>query len=741
MPNLPAMTNREKPTHGSVLLLAIGVLVCVAIYAAGYYNYMIMQKRLTERGTKQTTMIRVASAIATLAVHKLHFGPLLAENSGRPFPEKPEDSPCLFPLFQALEKPLAEMRPCNGIIDLVEVQTCDLFSILRELIAPFGKMGTFQYQVSYSCDPADFEECGMTTLGYRREKRGKIRLLVSIELNKQNVKIVREEFSFFCRVKVMAALVPVLSKFSLYLENADPGGAAGKDSYGLNRVWVDEEGHTLESSPARPLIFDHDGGEELQSAPPAVPVTYGELTKSRRGLVYLGGPGRLNLNLAKSNAQTPRGTAGETFQMYRDPVTGDGFYQFLASQTWDGEPITFYRQEVGVSPSLHVFNTSYYEPVRKYAPGIFTKLKENLRVEESSILRLNGSDVNRSPTLVLGNVLGNSLCVKSFEWPPMKLPPFNGRTKTMLYFYEEPAEFLNETERATGTLVPLVRANLIANLPGEIFKYDMLYASFVASRPYNLGYAFTGYPGRSGPWTEFPTGDPLYQLIRGEAAAEVYHQVPPPFSQIHPDVTDLRTMNPFLQTLRDPVRPSFIIDLGSAADPDFWTALERRGLFCNGVLTLNGWIRIRAPSQSLVWNRNAQILGNGGIILEEGDIVIQGSLAPISPGRSKCLIHLVALQGNIRVEAAPGAIIQASLIAAGRLVFRGGKDIRICGNLAAQRLFDSSDELDGFSGGQVAYFPDLAALPTFEGTPPPLPADSEQPLLSYNFELSPTITE
>ena len=100
--------------RGSFLLIAVGILFCVALYSVGYFNYMLMQRRLSERAGKQGVMAKVAYSLATLAVHKLQFGPLLAQNSGGPFPENEADSPTLAALYKELAKPKSEMHAVSG---------------------------------------------------------------------------------------------------------------------------------------------------------------------------------------------------------------------------------------------------------------------------------------------------------------------------------------------------------------------------------------------------------------------------------------------------------------------------------------------------------------------------------------------------------------------------------------------------------------------------------------------------
>lgn len=723
---------------GSVLLVALGLLFGIALYAVGYLNYMTMQKHLRSRGEKQATMSRVARALATLAVHKLQFGPMLAQNEGGPFPETTDNSPSLFPLFRELAKPKKLMERVTGVVNLREVPTSDLYSITRDLVEPLERLGTFSFEIGFRCEPEDFQEFGLAENGFPREKRGTVHLPVTVNLNKPGYPLLTEEFGFKCRVKVCATLVPVLSKFTLYVEDA---GFTGQEAtYDYNRVRQDENGKVNDDSPARPLILDNDGGT-LPNQPPFVENTFRDFVTNPRGLVYLGGNTRLMLNMGYSHPVRLDGPAGESFQMFRKPSSGDGFVRVIATQTASGDKLDVFQMEVGCSPSSHPEVSKFYDLIRQEAMSLFwPRLRDGYRIQESSIFRLHGVDANRSPTLVLGEVYGHILLARCYQCPRLTGPPWNSpRQRERLYLYDDPVKFMIETDTPTGRLALLREAGMIGSgaNPEEMKKYLMFYSSFIASRPVNMGIAFSRNRGIPDPWKAFE-GDPIYDFILGNISRIQRHGIPEPFKGAVPAATDLHELAPFLGPLKNPARYSYVISIPEGGDTDVWTALQRRGLLWRDVLTLDGLVLIRHSERKLVLDRNLTIMGNGGIHLEEGDIFIRNSIQPLAESRSKVILQLAALSGDIRLETPAGAVIQAHLIANGKTVFAGNPDTKLVGAVSMKRLCDSPAEIARFPGGKLHFHPGLAAVPSLPRDSPPM-ADpvSEKPVLGFSFSLVP----
>jgi hypothetical protein len=708
------------------------MLFCIVLSAVSYFNYMMMQKRLSERASKQGTMSRVATAIATLAAHKLQFGPLLAENSGGPFPEKESDSPSLFPLFRELAKPLADMRDVSHELDLHEVPTSDLYSITRDLEEPIEKTGDFSARIFYTLDPKKFHAIGLAANGYHREKAGTIKLLVQISFSRQGATSLTEEFSFDCGVRVVAPFVPVVSKFSLYVENAGDGGSG--DFVGFNVVANNEEGEVLPTSPARPLVLDNDGPGHFE-----MPLTFRELVEGPRGLVFLGGPQALSLNLAYSSHVPGSRSLGETFQLFRKS-DGEGFYPFAVRQTPTGDPVTLFQMEVGMATSSHPNVALFYDLLQREAPSFWPKLRDGFNLEHSSLFRLFGTDGNRSPTLVLGKVHRTILLARIYQCPRLTQPPWNnppGRIRERLYLYDTLDQFRIETRLPNGKLVLPVEAGFIPDPDWDIATYTLTCSSFIASSAYNLGLAYCSNARVPDPWTRFPHTDPLYGYFFETADTPARTTIPEAFRPAAPGVPHLRELGPFLPPLADAARLVYDLEIPKGEDSTLWEALRRRGLLWDNTLLLPGLIRVKTPAKKLILDRNLVVLGNGGLLLSEGDIILRGSLRTISASRNRVTVQIAALNGNIRFENGPGAVFQANLTANGTIEFAGDPKMEIIGSLAMKRLFSSSDALKKFPGGQLSYYPALAALPAPSTGAAPGEDVSEKPLLGFAFEPAP----
>ncbi|NLI78312.1 MAG: hypothetical protein GX442_17985 [Candidatus Riflebacteria bacterium] len=721
--------------RGSILLLALGLLFCIALYAVGYLNYMQSQRRLRARGTRQHLLSRVARSLATLAVHKIQFGPLLAANSGGSFPERESDSESLFPLFQQLARPRAEMDPVEGEVDLGEVPTSDLETITQDITGPLARMGQFVFHIRYRCQPEDFQEFGLAGAGFRREKKGRIRLLVRLELQKPGGQALSEEFSYVCPVKVVAPLTPVLSKFTLYVENA--GFPESTTTYEYNRVRVDENGALMPDSPAAPLILDNDGPGS-PNGPLTVETTMDRFVEAPRGLVYLGGPTELRLNLAYSPATGLDATHGEGFQLFRKSG-GDGFWWCGYAPLPGGGDLRFYQMEIGCSPSSHDNVRLFYDLIRQEASTRFWPLfRDSYHMQESSVFRLNGVDANRSPTLVLGNVAAHVLMARLYQSERLRGPPWNQvRARERLFLYEDPLKFQMESTIPNGKLALLREAGLISGTADSLGEYIMRHSSFIGPRQVNLAVPFAHNRTVPDPWTAFPDSDPLIRFCKGDATDEEKHAVPEAFRGL-PGVTSLREMAPFLAPIRDQSRYAYVLTIPAGPDVDLWTALQRRGLLWNGVLSLDGLILVRSPSGRLVLDRPLSYLGNGGIHLEEGELVIGASIRPLAGQRPHAILQLAALHGDIRLTGPDGTEIQAGLVANGRLRFEGGRATALAGSLAMKALAATPADLAAFPGAALTYYPPLAARPALPGRPAPAEAASEQPALSFNFELVPT---
>ncbi len=748
---------RTRRRYGSVLVLGLGVLICLILFSVHFLQYSLRQKRLGHRLGEHRLMTAPARALAVLALHKLQFSPLLnanTETGGGPLPAM--TSP-LGPLFEMLARPLDQLADLpespQTEIDLQDPATVSLAYVVEPLLQPLRQQGTVSGHVFASLRRTDFTECGLSRRGFPREKRGMIRLRVAMRFEKTGTAPIEEEFRFAARVKVTSALSAGLSKFTLYLEKAAPTASANP-FYGFNVVQTDEVGDLNPGSPAKPLVLDHDGPTPVPAVSggpggTAIPVTFQEFVTSPRGLVYLGGPGQILLNLARTD-KTRFGTAnsGESFQTFRNS-RGEGFTPRHLGTDNLGHQVVVSEMECGSSNSPVPINKSYYDVINS---GAFGRAMVGIyHMEYNSIFRLMGVECDRSPTIVLGNVMRHSLLVRKMD---VLLPP-PGRLFRVLPCLDFPVY----QSKIGFEFLPLNEAfGLAAVYTPDYLRYLMEFGSAVASRPYNVGLAFCRDQANHLAFTAFPPGDRLRRLMDSDPCPSEadQHELPEPWKTALAEgfppsatsggsssgdgsdaagITSLRAMAPFAELLRNSGRECLTLpaegETGSALE-----LLRRRGLLVGSKLLLNGWVRFKPAVGPIILDQPLEVLGNGGVLLESGDIVIRAALqrSPSGPERRTSALTLATLDGNIILETPAGTNIHASLFAfapegssAGLVRFQA--PVAIEGSLAARGLFSSTAEIARFPGGRLQYNPLLAALPNS-----PDETGSEKPSLSFAFE-------
>jgi len=717
-------SDQGRRRGGSFLLLASGILIVIVLFSAQYHQYMVMQKRLTSRSGEHHIMARLAFALATLAVHKLHYAPLNGHNSGLGT-TFPADAPSLLPLYQNLTRPLAAMTDViDQPLDLGEVPTMDLSPLVEPMQTALQEKGRFSHEIFYTCKGGDFAPCGLHDSGYPREKRGLVRLRVKLTFAKAGGGgAFTEEFRFACRVKVAATLAPVLSKFTLYVERAIPDGP--EPFVDLNQVSVNANGTWCGTrQTARPIVLNNDGRQGLP-----LPTTFAGLTRDRRGLVYLGGTGTVILNMARGDSGTPSADSGEAFHSYRR-AGWDGFIpihpDLPCTRT---HQVVVAQMEQGASDDPDPANKSWYNAIDGGSLG--RSLVEAFRLKYASVFRLCGVDGDRSPTLVLGHVKSNFLLIRMAKTRPPLAP--NGKKLLHLnYTLPDPAPHYKDEINA-GFLKILATDYGLTDAPlPDYVDYTFKYGSFIGSRSYNLGLGYMRTPAEPDPFTAVPPGDPLYQLMQNDPPPDLCHRIPPPWDTLIPGTTDLKDLHRLTRGFADTDR--IVYRLPGEGETDLWQALERRGLMVQGRLALNGWVFIRKPF-TLSIDRDREFLAHGGIIQEEGDIVIRAALKPAeAPSRRQSLLYLVALNGNVRIEVPAETPVQAAIVAvgatpaAGMVTFSGGP-ASMTGALAMQRLVPSPAGLSTFAGPKLTYLPSLAAIPGSDAE-----ASSEKDLLTCHFE-------
>ncbi|NLI76456.1 MAG: hypothetical protein GX442_08445 [Candidatus Riflebacteria bacterium] len=693
----------------TVFLIAFGILVLLAMVAAFFSHFMKSTRAQTHRLGESRLMAQVARALAVLATHKIQYD-LLDPAGG-------DDG-----LRTWLAGPLAEMPRGYGEFPLELVGgRVDFQAAVDALTVPIREQGPFRFRITFAARAADFQ--GLSKLP--AEKVGVLRLTIVTTL-----KETEEEFHFQCPIRVTAAVVPGVSKFSLFVEDAATDEAGQPAPWQYNLVSANPDGQ-LKSSAVQPLV--------LRNGPRLDPgsIEWGSFFRKRVGLVYLGG-GPLYLNMARGESRAGEFGEGRWFFETRNrDQLWDGLYavrDFSTPQTcqlmeWH-KPVADERGD-----TLHGF---FFEAIADTPEAKYMRF--------SSIFRLFGTDVDLSPTLVIGKVFRSAILLRAVipvpntddgPIPPLFLKYFNDTHKWRDALNRQVCYSANETFPSIATFAR--DALGLSATVSDLEKYQREYASRAGLAPYNISLAYYT--------TNNTIANPFTQISdtrlrdRMASSSAVLDQLPEEFGAVLDGQgrTGVR-LDGFLQSL-DPARgrPTWVVEM---ADPGQLFKpggpLHRRGLWHpnRGELDPKGWIVLqgRAPASGLVLPR-MKLLSNGGLVLEEGDILIKETIdGDLDPARDPLVLQVVARKGSITVKAPTGRRVDVALAAAQRVRLEGGPHLR--GGVAMKRY----EIRNASSAALLEYNPALAVLPACAAEFQKGPGSEVHDVLGYSLDPTPLLT-
>ncbi|NLI77966.1 MAG: hypothetical protein GX442_16195 [Candidatus Riflebacteria bacterium] len=684
--------------RGSAILVVGGVLVALLLLAGWFFQFMLMQSRLTQRQGQQRISTSLAFSLAVLAIQKIQKEILQDPTSE---------------LVKYLRKPcgsLGDLGPSAATRLKFETGGTDLSPVLEDLVEPLSALGAFSYEVHYSCQGSDFSRLPGTP--YTREKIGCIHLHIATMFKKTGANELREEFHFVAEAKVTAAIVPLLSKFTVYVEDArESSDIRNADaSFRLNTVGTNPNGGPLSPPQGHPWV--------LKNGPEGVPsdLQMDEMVKGPRGLIYLGG-GRLYLNLAR--AWNIPGDYAEGFHLLK-MGRGDGLYTIKKIQetylmNWD-QGVTADHSTGGAKDWHDLIATS------KWAPYL----------EKSSAFRLYGVGDRPTPTLVLGEVFRSYIrarAIKNMKSPPdfrpifLKHLPPGDLTGWRRFIDPDNTDEDDSMGIFNRDHLPLLIGRSLTDSQDDLNLYNDVLASNWDRSPYNRTLAMIQTTNLNPkPWTTLPP-DPLTDLMVTNPTPAKQHAIPNLLKPLT-DANDLKSMKDLLKPLMVPgTRTAWVVDPTAEGRP-LLQCLQARGLYDKDkrTLNLNGWVYVEGETE-LKLDQKITVLSNGGIVLKKGGIIL-GHQIEASP--NKAHLHLVTHDGDISVET--NQTIEASLVAhKGKVKIGGGGRPKIRGSVAMSR-FDLGSTTHG---ADITYAQSLAALPGASTE-----ADSEADLLT--FSLNPT---
>ena len=259
------------------------------------------------------------------------------------------------------------------------------------------------------------------TMPYPREKTGLIHInfKVKYKMPGKNDNIT-EEYNYASDIKVVANLLPVLSKFTFYVENVfDNEEANQSNSCRFNVIDTNVNGELNNTEKlVKPWVFNNVGENESVDNESERPKSYDELVRDKRGFVYIGGGTKeypVRLGIACGDVDLTIGSIsefGEDFHFYKKPESDGGFFKTLEPPNWnEGEGI--------LCANLGLCND--FDPDSGYKDYLDLLGEVNYDLAKyNSIFKLYGTDqmISRgifSPTLVLGFVHSMYASIRIFK--------------------------------------------------------------------------------------------------------------------------------------------------------------------------------------------------------------------------------------------------------------------------------------------------------------------------------------
>ncbi len=667
-----------------------GILIAIFLFSLGFFNHMMMQRGQSHRQGEQRITETTANALATLALHKLQF--------------------------DSIRQPVGALKaylslPVSKLVDLPELplklegEPPDLTQVLQAIKKPIQAQGDFSYKIFYSCKKSDFSDCGIPK--YPREKKGFIRLAVRTTFKKfgDPGSGVTEEFRFSCRVKVVAAIIPVLSKFNLYIEDVIDGGQPFK----LNLTSTNPDGELKSPETAKPFILNN-GDVSIQTR-------LDEFIEAPRGLVYLGG-GKMFLNLARGWGSASK--FGEGFHFFA-AGKADGLYTIR----WEGSgDIAVMNWDMGIcNETVTSPSKEWWEFIERSPVAQFAKM--------NSIFRLFGNELKPSPTFIFGEVYRTFLRARAFKtlatdgsgrplFRPSFMPYVNDLPTWQDFCNSNPPPTMSEMA-SIGTFATFVG---LTNDAAGFSRYKKEYASNLAFTPFNTSLAFLATRNQDANPLHFFGSDAISSFMKTNPMLppEKLKEIPAKF-QIYSGVTSLVPMQPFLDKMEIPGKRTAWKINPALEGTSLLDSLKNRGLLRGRKLDLNGWIYVEGDN-TVTFNDNLEVISNGGIVLEKGNFIVQNQIKCQNEAAKQPILHLVTKNGNITVNY--NGIVDASLTAKGKVTIGNSGRPNIRGSMAMSRFDVSSAS----QGADLDYNTALAAKPDLESTD----VDSEAPLLSFAFE-------
>ena len=713
---------------GSVLIVVIGLFVALFVLLASFLKSTTSRVHTTKKLGDTMHARELASSLAVLTNHYIKSVELKKSGSE---------------LKKILSMPIDKMN--NGEGKIKEEDLNKYFgSIYTTLIDSSGLNKLKIIDLSWKVYKDDFTPLKLDGKDspYPREKTGLVCTEMKFSYLLPGTKSpITEEYSFSSDIKVVANLLPVLSKFSFYCEEAFDKRTIDDDlilsSY-FNVVDT-TEGGILNSGSPRPWVINNGGGNNYDN--------YKDYLTDKRGFIYLGGGTNdrpIILGIARGFSSATQGDFGEDFHFYKNGRQG---YWKLREVWTKSQPIAnILEAEIGLCNDT---TDSYKNWQKKFGTGRYFNISRY-----NSIFRLYGTDIEKSPTLVYGYVDSMHGSVKAIK---------NSSGHNYLFYFDDEEDFINSAGYGDSSL-KLVDLYAFGGAYVSEFGDQATYKDYVEKyttkiirNRYNRDFTYylAKEKGKSPSDQQYPLkyctdllkGE-LMDLCSDEDKDDVFLAVPnaegvAEFRNIYSNSVKLVK----LEELLDPdklcidgssdneekrTRIAYQTTLKSSKDAEEFLTIK--GLMRGKELDLNGWVYFDCANNELILN-DLKNMSQGGIIAKDGNITIKGNIKG-SPGAH---LSIIALNGSITIERGVENI-DASLIAVGNSIKLEGneneKKLYINGNIVIGNLPSKNGknvDTDKMKRGLfLKYNTDLSAIP-FSNKYTVEEDKTESPLLMFNL--------
>lgn len=705
---------------GSVVFVIIGVFVALLIILASFMK-STTSRTYTTKKLNETLMAReFSNSLALLACHYIKNVEL--KDSGSKIREAlstPYDK-----MADASEDITDKLKNC--IKGKVKSGSDDMIALLEQN----SGLKDLKWNLKWIINQKTFSAL---TIGekkpYPREKDGVLGVYITVTHTPPGSKSkITEDYYYVSQITVVANILPVLSKFTLYVADA----MAGDEEYRFNLAKTDSSGNMKTGSTYRPWVLNH--GQNSSETPDK----YKDLVTSDRGLVYLGGGTEdkpLILGLARGWSDNSNGEYGEDFHFFRNVNTSEGYWKTVKLYSKNDGLMT---SHIGLCDDESDANLKLWQEQLGKAYKIKSK--------SNSILKLYGTDSAKSPTLVLGNVMSMYAEVNMYKGEGY----FN-----LLSHFDFEEDFLSamgyDPPFEAGDILSFSNAYTRENggTALDFNTYGEEFSSKLATTHYNESYLYvlTGnkvdYPYERSAVSQ---SDKLAGLAGHKPSSfgdDIFNEVPEGYNNIYSEKT-LGDMSNFLDVdllsingdsdSKNNKRIAYFAEISKAGN-NLEEYFKSKGLLTNGELDLNGWVLVKSSSSQEIDIEKCKVVSNSGIIVDGGDVAIKGDITC----DSKSHFTIIALNGSINVESGVSRV-DASLIAGGsegQVKLLGGASapkLTIRGNIAMNTIAKSGFESAMSRGVTLNYNEKLSALPEQDDSNKDR---SELPLLMFSFKINP----